>query len=153
MLRFERIAALTDRFSKALPAALGRGAAAAAALGVCTSHLVGMEQWQRPDSPFMRGEAYPEVAATCETAKYWIDHAPDTEARISFAIKGKLVSVEWDGVLAYLVMCAEADVQVMCVTYNKDGRNVGDIVLFGGGYSRVGERQIMLDPCLADPVS
>ena len=97
----------------------------------------------------MMGEEYPEVSATCETIKYWINHAPEIEARVSLAIEGKLVTAEWDGALAYLVVCDEADVQVLCVTYSKDGRNVGDTVLFGGGYSRVGERKIMLDPCLA----
>lgn len=95
------------------------------------------------------GEAYPEVAATCETAKYWIDHAPLTENRTTFAITGKLAGVNWDGALAYLMMCSDAGVQVLCVTYSKDGRNTGDTVLFAGGYIRAGERQIMLDPCLA----
>ncbi len=107
------------------------------------------QEWRDPGSPFELGEAYPDNPATCETMKYWIDHAPRIDDRVSLAIRGELVSVEWDGVLAYLVMCDEAAVQVMCVTYSRDGRDVGDTVLFGGGYSRVGERQIMLDPCLA----
>jgi len=107
------------------------------------------EEWNRSDNPFMIGEAYPEVPATCETVKYWIDHAPPTHDRISFAIKGKLVVSEFDGALAYLVMCDEQEVQVLCVTYSNDGREVGDTVLFGGGYSRAGDKQIMLDPCLA----
>lgn len=106
-------------------------------------------EWERSDSPYRMGEAYPDVPATCETAKYWIDHAPQTDDRVSFAITGKLVQIEWDGVLAYLIMCEESGVQVMCVTYSKDGREVGDTVLFGGGYSRIDERRIMLDPCLA----
>ena len=46
-------------------------------------------------------------------------------------------------------MCAPPGVQVMCVTYSTNGLEAGDVVLFGGGYRRVGERQIMLDPCLA----
>lgn len=106
-------------------------------------------EWEKPDSPYRMGEAYPDVPATCETAKRWIEHAPKTDNRVSFAITGELVQIEWDGVLAYLIMCNEADVQVMCVTYSKDGRKVGDKVLFGGGYSRVDDRRIMLDPCLA----
>lgn len=109
------------------------------------------EEWERPDSPYRMGEAYPETPATCETAKYWIDHAPKVDARVSFAIVGNLVATEWDGALAYLVMCDEADVQVLCVTYSRDGREIGDKVLFGGGFARVDERKIMLDPCLASP--
>ena len=107
------------------------------------------EDWQKPDSPYRMGEAYPEVAATCETIKYWINHAPQTDDRVSIGIIGHLVSVDWDAALAYLIMCDEPGVQVMCVTYSKDGMNIGDKVLFGGGYSRVDDNKIMLDPCLA----
>ncbi|WP_188408986.1 hypothetical protein [Agaricicola taiwanensis] len=107
------------------------------------------EEWKRPDSPFTMGEAHPEVPATCETARHWIDHAPATDDRVSFAIEGALVAVHWDGVLAYLIMCDEPGVQVMCVTYSKEGREVGNRVMFAGGYIRAGERRIMLDPCLA----
>ncbi|HEV7252051.1 MAG TPA: hypothetical protein VGN97_02980 [Mesorhizobium sp.] len=105
-----------------------------------------------PGSPFVMGEAYPEKAATCETIGDWIDSAPDTDNRVSLAIRGKLIDVQWDGALAYLLMCDAPGVQVLCVTYSKDGREIGDIVLFGGGYSRAGEKQIMLDPCLASLV-
>ncbi|ESR25318.1 hypothetical protein [Lutibaculum baratangense] len=108
-------------------------------------------EWQRPDSPFTLGEAYPDVPATCETAGYWIEHGPDIDARVSFAVRGPLVATEWDGALAYLVMCPEVGVQIMCVTYSREGREVGDMALFAGGYMRVDERRIMLDPCLASP--
>ena len=107
------------------------------------------EPWQAPDSPFVLGEAYPETPATCVTVNDWINKSPDYDGRVSFSIVGKLVATEWDGALAYLIMCEAGGVQVLCVTYSKDGKEVGDTVLFGGGYSRVGERQIMLDPCLA----
>ena len=107
------------------------------------------EAWQAADSPFVLGEAYPATPATCVTVNDWIDKGPEIDARVSFAIVGKLAAVQWDGALAYLVMCEESGVRVLCVTYSKDGKDVGDTVLFGGGYSRVGERRIMLDPCLA----
>lgn len=122
---------------------------AAVALLFLSTGAGAAQEWKRPDSPFMIGEAYPEVAATCETINYWINHSPEIGGRISFAIEGQLVAAEWDGALAYLVMCEAPNVQVMCVTYSKDGRDVGDTVLFGGGYARVGDHQIMLDPCLA----
>ena len=107
------------------------------------------EEWKRPDSPFTLAEGSPTVNATCESANYWIKHAPQIDARVSFAITGKLVGVHWNGALAYLIMCDLPGVQVMCVTYSKEGRNIGDTVHFAGGYSRAGERRIMLDPCLA----
>ncbi|MCC2609097.1 hypothetical protein [Neorhizobium petrolearium] len=104
-----------------------------------------------PDGPFRMGEGYADRPATCETVKHWIDHAPPTDDRITLTISGRLVAVDWDGTLAYLVMCDEKDVQVMCITYSKEGRNIGDPVLFAGGYARFGARRIMLDPCLASP--
>jgi len=120
-----------------------------AAITLLALPVVATELWQAPDSPFVLGEAYPETPATCVTVNDWIEKAPQVDGRVSFAIVGKLVGVGWDGALAYLVMCKEGGVQVLCVTYSKDGREVGDTVLFGGGYNRVDERRIMLDPCLA----
>lgn len=69
--------------------------------------------------------------------------------RIDLAVKGPLKAVETDGALWYLIMCAEADVQVMCVTYQDNGMKPGDTVYFGGGYMRLNDNQIQLDPCLA----
>lgn len=113
------------------------------------------EPWQAPDSPFVLGEAYPETPATCETIEHWHDKAPEISARVSFAIAGKLTAVEWDGVLAYLVMCEDSQVQVLCVTYSRDGRNVGDTVLFGGdtaGPETAGSCSIPASPArLIDP--
>jgi len=108
-----------------------------------------MEPWQAPDSPFRLGEAYPEKPATCETVAHWVDKAPQIDARVTFAIQGELVAAEWDGALAYLIMCEERGIQVMCVTYSKEGLETGDKVLFGGGYIRFDKRRIVLDPCLA----
>lgn len=104
-----------------------------------------------PASPFRLGEGYADEPATCETVADWIGRAPQTNDRITMTVTGELVASEWDGALAYLIMCPAAGVQVMCVTYSNKGRAVGDKVLFAGGYTRVGERQVMLDPCLAAP--
>lgn len=123
-------------------------AAVVAAL-VCASAPAFAEQCCDPASPFRIAEGYPDTPATCETAPHWIENAPDLDRRVSFAIAGEIVDIQWDGALAYLVMCDEAAVQVMCVTYSRDDREIGETVLIAGGYSRVGERQIMLDPCLA----
>lgn len=107
------------------------------------------QDWQSPDSPFTLGEAQPAKDATCETAQQWIDRAPQIDGRVSFAITGMLKAVQWDGVLGYLIMCEESGVQVMCVTYGVEGREVGETVTFAGGFSRAGDRRILLDPCLA----
>jgi hypothetical protein len=107
------------------------------------------EPWQAPDSPFVIGEGYPATPATCESVRRWIEKAPSVDGRVSFAIRGELIAAEWDGTLAYLVMCEESGVQVLCVTYGTNGQKAGDTVLFGGGYARIDERRILLDPCIA----
>ncbi|MCP1197835.1 hypothetical protein [Notoacmeibacter sp. MSK16QG-6] len=90
---------------------------------------------------------------TCRTIGDWIDHAPDIDARFSLTIEGKLVDSQWDGALAYLIMCDEAAIQVMCVTYSSEGRTIGETVQFAGGWNRIGKGQVLLDPCLARPVA
>jgi hypothetical protein len=80
---------------------------------------------------------------------YWADRAPTTDARITLAIRGKLATVSWNGVLAYLVMCDAPGLQVVCVTYQTNGMQAGDVVIFGGGYERRGPKHIVMDPCLA----
>jgi hypothetical protein len=102
-----------------------------------------------PKGPFALGEQYPAKPATCENIEHWANRAPATDARISLAIRGKLTAAEFDAALAYLVMCEPSGVQVMCVTNSTNGLEPGDMVLFGGGYARVGEKRVLLDPCLA----
>lgn len=102
-----------------------------------------------PAGPFRAGEAYADQPATCETIGHWIERAPEVDARISLTVRGVLSDVQSDGALAYLIMCGEGGVQVMCVTYQTNGMQPGEAVLFAGGYARVGEKQAMLDPCLA----
>jgi hypothetical protein len=102
-----------------------------------------------PAGPFRPGEGYAETPATCATIGDWAARAPTVDARITLTIRGKLVHVQSDGALAYLIMCEEGGMQVMCVTYQTNGMKAGDEVLFAGGYARVGEKQVMLDPCLA----
>ncbi len=89
------------------------------------------------------------IPATCQTLGDWIERVPDYDGRISMSIKGALQESNWDGALAYLIICAPDEVQVMCVTYYPFEGDPNDTVLLAGGYTRVGEKRIMLDPCLA----
>ena len=57
--------------------------------------------------------------------------------------------VEFDGTLAYLVLCAPPDPQVLCVTYATNGLEVGDAVIASGNYRRPDPDYVLLDPCLA----
>ena len=102
-------------------------------------------------SPFVLGEGFAELPATCETAGYWAARAPDLEARVTMTVDGPLTGVHTDGILAYLVMCEPDDVQVLCVTYSTEGRSVGEVVQLAGGYTGVDNGMVILDPCLASP--
>ena len=64
-------------------------------------------------------------------------------------VSSRLSAVNFDGTLAYLVMCEQPGAQVLCVTYSTNGMKAGDTVLFAGGYRRFSKKQIVLDPCLA----
>lgn len=62
------------------------------------------------------------------------------------------VETHWNGVPAYLLMCRKPGVQVVCVTYSLDGREVGERVMLGGGYTGSRDGIILLDPCLASTI-
>jgi hypothetical protein len=102
-----------------------------------------------PDGPFREGEEWAERPASCDNVEYWADRAPITNARISLAIKGRLVAVKKTDVVTYLTMCDKKAMQVICVTYDPEGMSAGDTVSFGGGFNRIGPKQVVLDPCLA----
>lgn len=105
-----------------------------------------------PAGPFAPGEGHIAHPATCETVAAWIERAPETPGRISMAIRGELTAIGADDAVAYLIMCRPSGIQVMCVTYDTGDFKAGDVAVFAGGFSRAGDRQIMLDPCLASPV-
>ena len=102
------------------------------------------------DGPFRQGEGF-GTPATCETIGDWIDRVPDYDGRISMVIDGPIRESHWDGALAYLIMCDPGGIEVMCVTYAEQ-EVTGEPVQFAGGYNRVDERRIMLDPCLTYPM-
>ncbi|GLK72141.1 hypothetical protein GCM10017643_22570 [Ancylobacter dichloromethanicus] len=130
---------MAARFLLALPAVLLAISPAPAAEPDCCD----------PAGPFRPGEAYAETLATCETLPHWADRAPNTGNRITLGIEGTLTGVHTDGVMAYLLMCEPAQVQVMCITYSANDLKPGDVVVFGGGYGRLDAHHVALDPCLA----
>lgn len=101
-----------------------------------------------PASPFRAGEAMPATNATCATLPGWAARAPRTEARVSMAIEGRVTSAEADEVLAYLAMCEDAPVTVVCVTYLPLAQGPGDWLVLAGGYNRAKPGLVVLDPCL-----
>ena len=102
-----------------------------------------------PKSPFRDGEGRADQPATCENIAYWAERAPQTNARISMVIRGKLSDVAGSDVVAYLEMCDSKGLRVVCVTYQTNGMKAGETVTFAGGYERRSKEWVMLDPCLA----
>jgi hypothetical protein len=104
-----------------------------------------------PASPFREGEGWADTAATCENLGYWAEKAPETNARVSMSVTGKLSGVHANGILAYLEMCDPKGLRVVCVTYQTNGMQAGEVVTFGGGFARRNKEWVILDPCLASP--
>ena len=102
-----------------------------------------------PKGPFVIGEAFPKTPASCGSLPGWLDRVPDYDGRISMAVRGELTGSETDGTLAYLFMCPETQVQVVCITYEEREIIPGQQVLLGGGFAGTGYGHVVLDPCLA----
>lgn len=102
-----------------------------------------------PKGPFVIGEAFPNTPASCDSLPGWLDRVPDYDGRISMAVRGELTASETDGTLAYLFMCPETQVQVVCITYEEREIIPGQQVLLAGGFAGTGDGHVILDPCLA----
>ena len=101
---------------------------------------------------FALGDQEPAKAARCGELRAMTASLAVPDYRIDLAIEGRLTGVGTDGALWYLTMCSLPDIAVICVTYSDNGMKVGDLVGFGGGYTRLNTDQVMLDPCLANRI-
>ncbi|WBU56097.1 hypothetical protein [Paracoccus sediminicola] len=133
---------------KLSPGRIATGIFAAALLGAAPVSATQID----PNGPFALGEALPQNPASCDTLTGWVARAPDHDGRISMAITGELVASDWDGALAYLLMCPENETRVICVTYEPKKIVPGQQVMLAGGYAGGDSAQVILDPCLASIV-
>jgi hypothetical protein len=108
------------------------------------------------EDPFANRPAFSEAdqparaPAECSAIRSMSAGMPEPESRIDLSVVGTLSLVKTDGALWYLMMCT--DVRVLCVTYQSNGMQPGDRVVFQGGYIRRDANHIQLDPCLAHRV-
>ena len=101
---------------------------------------------------FARAQPAPSFHATCGGLRAAIAKlGHDGEALVTIEVEGALRGVHFDGALAYLLLCAAPDPQVLCVTYATGGRNVGDRATVTGAFSQRGPDHVLLDPCLPSP--
>jgi len=96
---------------------------------------------------FSLGDQPAPGSAECDTIRRMSVGLDKPDHRIDLTIAGVLTTVRTDGALWYLLMCR--DVRVMCVTYESNDMQAGDPVIFKGGYNRLDDNHIMLDPCMA----
>jgi hypothetical protein len=101
-------------------------------------------------SPFADADMPPTAPARCNDVRRLTEgHETGTE-RVDFSVTGPLALVHFDGTLTYLGLCGTSpEPKVLCVTYQANGMQVGDVVTVTGGYSRPDDDHIVLDPCLA----
>jgi hypothetical protein len=72
---------------------------------------------------------------------------------VTISVQGTARIATQDEALAYLAVCASPHPQVLCVTYELSGREVGDTVVVTGALNILDDAHIKLDPCLASPPS
>jgi hypothetical protein len=96
---------------------------------------------------FSLGDQPAERAAQCDELRQ-MSSGLKPDFRVDLTLSGTLTTVRTDGALWYLLMCS--DVRVLCVTYESNGMKAGDRVTLKGGYNRMDDNHVMLDPCLAN---
>ena len=109
-----------------------------------------LSQEEAGKNPFADPDMQPSYRAQCHEVRELTKDRGTGETRVDFSVTGPLALVHFDGTLAYLGLCGTAPApKVLCVTYQTNGMEVGDVVTVAGGYSRPNPDFIVLDPCLA----
>jgi hypothetical protein len=99
-----------------------------------------------------RAQPEPSFDADCGELRTAIETLGDIGDRlVTIRVKGTLRGVQSDAALAYLLLCAAPDPQVLCVTYSTGGRKAGEQVTVTGTFSPRGPNHVLLDPCLPEP--
>lgn len=98
---------------------------------------------------FAEAERSPARSVECGEIRPILQQLPELGRRVDLWSIGKLVGVQTDGALWFLVICALPDVRILCVTYESNGMKVGDRVYLRGAYDRKDDNHVLLDPCLA----
>jgi hypothetical protein len=109
-----------------------------------------LSQEEPEKNPFADPDMQPSYRAQCHEVRELTKDRETGVTRVDFNVTGPLALVHFDGTLAYLGLCGtEPDPKVLCVTYQTNDMEVGDVVTVAGGYSRPNPDFIVLDPCLA----
>jgi len=101
---------------------------------------------------FSGAQPAPSFRSTCtELRKAVADLDFKDGQLVVFEVVGTLTIVHTNGALVYLGMCTPPDPYVLCVTYETNGRQIGNEAVLTGTYVPRGPNHIQLDPCLHGP--
>jgi hypothetical protein len=94
----------------------------------------------------------PSFRAGCGTLREALKTLAGREGElVTIQVEGALTMVRSGAGLTYLGLCRAPDPQVLCVTYDSNGRMAGERVVVSGSWEQVGPDHVKLDPCLHHP--
>lgn len=103
-----------------------------------------------PLAEHVSAQPAPSFQARCSELREAMKALAGREERelVTIEVVGELQIVREQNGLVFLGLCGPPDPRVLCITYEANGRQVGERVLVVGGIHPAGEDFIQLDPCL-----
>jgi hypothetical protein len=99
-----------------------------------------------------RAQPEPTFRASCSELRMALKSLAGREGElITIQVEGPLTMVKTGAGLTYLGLCQAPDPQVLCVTYDDNGRKAGERVVVSGSWEQFGPDHVKLDPCLHHP--
>ncbi|MFC5421918.1 hypothetical protein ACFPOB_20360 [Bosea eneae] len=99
-----------------------------------------------------RAQPEPSFRASCSQLRTALKSLAGREGElVTIQVEGPLTMVKTGAGLTYLGLCRAPDPQVLCVTYDDNGRKAGERVVVSGSWEQFGPDHVKLDPCLHHP--
>jgi hypothetical protein len=96
-----------------------------------------------------RAQPEPTFRASCSELRTALKSLAGKEGElVTIEVEGPLAMVKTGAGVTYLGVCQAPDPQVLCVTYDSNGRNTGERIVVRGSWEQVGPDHVRLDPCL-----
>jgi hypothetical protein len=96
-----------------------------------------------------RAQPEPSFRASCGELRAALKSLAGREGElVTIQVEGALTMVKAGAGLTYLGLCRAPDPQVLCVTYDDNGRKAGERVVVSGSWEQFGPDHVKLDPCL-----
>lgn len=96
-----------------------------------------------------RAQPEPTFRASCSELRAALKSLAGKESElVTIEVEGPLTMVKTGAGVTYLGLCQAPNPQVLCVTYDSNGRKAGERVVVSGSWEQVGPDHVKLDPCL-----